>query len=97
MSIKPFLNQNYERIKAECLKSNKLFEDDKFPANDSSIYRKVNFIHKDIKIEWIRPHEIFQNPKFIINGISGNDLDQGSLGNCWVSFFKKKKHSLCMR
>ena len=27
--------------------------------------------------------DICPNPKLIVNGVSGNDLNQGKLANCW--------------
>lgn len=80
--FKPFLDQNYEKLKAASLKSGKLFEDDKFPANDSSIYRFRNFYGKPII--WKRPYELFSDPKFVVDGIVPTDLDQGQIGNCWL-------------
>lgn len=82
MSFKPYLNQDYEAIKAQCLKSGRLFEDDKFPANASSIAR----FNKNLAsgIVWKRPHEFVQNPQFVVGKVEPNDLDQGQLGNCWV-------------
>ncbi|CAF1103542.1 unnamed protein product, partial [Brachionus calyciflorus] len=81
-TFKPYLEQNYEVLKSNCLKSGKLFEDDKFPANDTSLYRFQKF--KTGKISWKRPHEITQNPQFIVDFIEPNDLDQGQIGNCWM-------------
>ena len=79
MSFKPYLNQNYQELKDKCLKSKKLFEDDKFKANNSSLAKfKV-----PENISWKRPHEICENPQFIVDFIEPNDIDQGSLGNCW--------------
>jgi hypothetical protein len=81
MKYKAFLGQDYEKIKSECLRSGRLFEDDTFPANDSSLYRKNEFAQK---IVWKRPYEFLENPTFIIDDIVSNDLDQGSIGNCWA-------------
>ncbi|CAF1074938.1 unnamed protein product [Brachionus calyciflorus] len=81
-TFKPYLEQNYEILKSSCLKSGKLFEDDKFPANDASLYRFQKFITS--KISWRRPHEFTKNPQFIVDFIEPNDLDQGQIGNCWM-------------
>ncbi|CAF0992683.1 unnamed protein product [Brachionus calyciflorus] len=81
-TFKPYLEQNFEVLKSNCLKSGKLFEDDKFPANDTSLYRFQKFVTG--KISWKRPHEITQNPQFIVDFIEPNDLDQGQIGNCWM-------------
>lgn len=73
-----YQDQDYNRIKSECLNSNSLFEDEYFPADDSSIAR-CQPINK--RISWKRPHEIVSNPVFIDEYIEPNDLDQGQLGN----------------
>jgi calpain-8 len=76
--VKPYLGQDYEKIKANCVNSGSLFQDDKFPPNNSSIARTKTV---NSKIYWKRPHEIVANPQFIVNNIEPNDLDQGQLGN----------------
>ena len=48
------------------------FVDDKFPALDS-IWG----------IKWKRASELVENPQFIVDGASRDDINQGSLGNCW--------------
>lgn len=77
MKFESYLNQSYNEIKKECLKSNRLFEDDKFAA-DSSILSKSKQYKR---INWKRPHEICTNPKFIVKQIEPNDIDQGGLGD----------------
>ena len=83
MPFKPYLNQEYEKLKANSIKSRKLFEDEKFTPNDLSICR-LNKGQKDYKVIWKRPHEIIANPQFIVNGIDPNDLAQGDTGDCWL-------------
>jgi hypothetical protein len=78
-TIKPYLNQSYTEIKRKCLESNALFEDNKFPAKKSSLGKTP--LQKNVV--WKRPSEICDNPQFIVNSIEPNDIDQGSLGNCW--------------
>ncbi len=78
MTIKYFLDQNYEEIKDKCLKSNQLFVDDKFLPDKTSISTKTN----DGKLfQWLRPKDIVSNPQFIIGSIQSTDLDQGQIGN----------------
>ena len=76
--ISYYQNQNYEQIKAYCLKHGGLFQDEYFPADDSSI-AKCQPVRK--RISWKRPREFCPNPVFIDNNINPNDLDQGQLGN----------------
>ena len=82
MSYKPYLNQDYEKLKADCLKANKLYEDDKFLANDSSLFRTT----KSPGIVWKRPSEICKDPQFIVNDIAPTDLDQVKKHFCSALF-----------
>ena len=48
--------------------------------NDDLVFDEV-----DIKdVEWKRPDEIVSNPKFVKEGISKFDINQGGVGNCWA-------------
>ncbi len=78
MSYTPYLNQNYEEIKANSLKYGSLFEDDEFPACNGSLYRFKSF---GKRIFWMRPYEITDNPQFMIDGINPNDFAMGRLNN----------------
>ncbi len=80
MSFKPYLDQDYESIKRDCQRSNRLFEDEKFPADQSSLSRNNPTKFKG-NINWKRASEIVDNPKFIVNNVTPDDLDQGTLGN----------------
>ncbi len=79
MSFKAYLNQNYEQLKYDYLRSGVLYRDEYFPAEDKSI-SILKHKKKDYKVLWKRPFELFENPKFIINGIDPNDLVQGDNG-----------------
>ncbi|XP_072120768.1 calpain-3-like isoform X2 [Mobula birostris] len=86
----PIINRNKDVIKAksevfqclkkECLRKGVLFEDPEFPADESSLFYS-QFL--PFKLEWKRPPEICENPKFIIGGASRTDICQGDLGDCW--------------
>ncbi|CAG0915504.1 unnamed protein product, partial [Notodromas monacha] len=62
-----------------------LYEDKDFPATSASLYtssEKREEIGK-LNISWKRPKEISENPHLLVDGISGGDVKQGSLGDCW--------------
>lgn len=77
--IHPFKNQDFERLKNECLRSGRLFEDPLFTPSDKSMFY-TQPIPSGAK--WKRPGEICSNPSFIVGKADANDLDQGYLGNC---------------
>lgn len=58
----PFKNQDYEKLKKECLKSGKLFEDPLFPCVNSSMFYSQPVPQG---ITWARPGEISVKPVFI--------------------------------
>jgi hypothetical protein len=81
-NTRPFKNQDYVQLKSECLQEDKLFVDDEFPANSSSLYRFKP--PKSIQnIVWKRPFEIISNPLFFENYADRNDFGQGEIGDCW--------------
>ncbi|XP_028653783.2 calpain-5-like isoform X1 [Erpetoichthys calabaricus] len=79
--VRPFRQQNYYKLKRNCLKHGVLFEDPLFPPTAESLYYKRT---PPSDIEWKRPSEICRDPRLFVDGISSRDLHQGSLGNCWM-------------
>ena len=74
-------DQDFRQLKKQCNKNNNtLFVDDKFPAN----YKSLSYRHKNQDIQWLRPKEICDDPKFILEGSSRHDIHQGEIGNCWI-------------
>ncbi|KAL4216640.1 Calpain-6 [Mactra antiquata] len=87
-----YKNQKYSSIKSDCLKRGELWEDPEFPANSKSLF----FSKIDQEIEWKRPKELCKVPKLVVEGVTTDDLNQGSIGNCWfvtacASLTKEKK------
>lgn len=78
MPVRPFLDQDFQALRDECLKNKTLFEDPKFPADDRAMYR---ITPQFAGTKWLRPHFVVKNPQFIVNSIAVNDLDQGQIGN----------------
>merc|ERR1712126_387989 len=77
--------QDFQKIKAQCIKNGTLFQDEKFPATNRSLYFEPEKIHKSWwnLIQWQRPKEIVDEPHFFVDGINKNDINQGHLGCCW--------------
>ncbi|KAI4469987.1 calpain [Holotrichia oblita] len=74
--------QNFYKLRDKHLKENTLFEDDLFPANDTSICYTPNIYGE---VVWKRPKELCDNPKLLVDGHSRKDAIQGhQLGDCWV-------------
>ena len=82
IEIKSYLSQDFEQLKYLSLQSGKLYVDEKFPANNSSI-SLIKKNSKPYKVFWKRPHEISDAPKFTVNSIKPSDIVQGDTGNCW--------------
>ena len=62
-----------------------LFKDDKFPPNSTSLNNtKEEDIFDTSIIVWKRASELGFDPKFIVDGASRFDVNQGKIGNCWV-------------
>jgi len=73
---------NYQHIKRLCRDRGQLFEDTDFPPSNKAIYsHKKPALHP---IVWMRPHEICQRPKFIAEGATRFDVEQGELGDPWL-------------
>ena len=80
-TIRIFEGQDFESIRLECRREQKLFEDPLFPAQPSSLsdnYHKL--IPNWHGIIWKRPGEIVDDPQLIVNGIRRTDPNQGDLG-----------------
>ncbi|XP_065356658.1 calpain-A-like [Calliphora vicina] len=73
--------QYFETIRQQCLENGSLFEDPLFTAsNESLMFSK----RPDRCIQWLRPHEIADDPQFFVEGYSRFDVQQGELGDCWL-------------
>ncbi|KAL1258141.1 hypothetical protein QQF64_011385 [Cirrhinus molitorella] len=81
-----FLDQNYQELHQNCLTENKLYNDELFPPDNSSIglFDDLSDEVDLSQIVWKRPSELVSKPNLIVDGISRFDYAQGGvLGNCW--------------
>ncbi|KAG7484949.1 hypothetical protein MATL_G00055470 [Megalops atlanticus] len=81
-----FLGQDFESLRAACLQSRCLFQDEAFPPQPSSLgFKELGpRSSKTQGVRWVRPTEICSNPQFIIDGATRTDVCQGALGDCWL-------------
>ncbi|XP_063995554.1 calpain-A-like isoform X2 [Diachasmimorpha longicaudata] len=74
-------DQDFHKLRQQCLQSGQLFEDPVFPAKNSSLYSSRR---PAASIEWKRPMEIVDNPRLFVEGFSRFDVQQGDLNDCWL-------------
>lgn len=72
--------QDFYALRRKCLESGKLFKDPDFQPSENILGHKGG--HRSVI--WRRPHEICQNPRFVVDGFSRFDVHQGYLGDCWL-------------
>ncbi|EFA04829.1 calpain-A [Tribolium castaneum] len=73
--LKPL--QNYDQLLKQHLRNKTRFQDANFPAE------RIALTDLPEKVVWRRPREICENAKFIVDGATRFDIDQGLLGDCW--------------
>uniref|UniRef100_A0A673G3A7 Calpain-1 catalytic subunit n=1 Tax=Sinocyclocheilus rhinocerous TaxID=307959 RepID=A0A673G3A7_9TELE len=85
MALK-FLGQDFETLRARCLQSGCLFEDETFPAQQTSLgFKELGPGSAKTKgVRWMRPTEFCTDPHFIVDGATRTDICQGTLGDCWL-------------
>ncbi|XP_041640667.1 calpain-2 catalytic subunit-like [Cheilinus undulatus] len=81
-----YLNQDYECLRQRCFQTGRLFCDDTFPAESSSLgFNELGPRSYKIRgVTWQRPTELTSCPEFIISDATRTDICQGALGDCWL-------------
>uniref|UniRef100_A0A0K2V2R8 Calpain catalytic domain-containing protein n=1 Tax=Lepeophtheirus salmonis TaxID=72036 RepID=A0A0K2V2R8_LEPSM len=77
-----YKGQAYAKLKKHHLDLGFPWTDPTFPASDTSIGDKIKREFPR-EIKWLRPKDIVDRPKFVVNDHTAKDVNQGKLGNCW--------------
>ncbi|KAG7999683.1 Calpain-2 catalytic subunit [Nibea albiflora] len=87
----PYLNQNFEALRAQCRSAGKLFCDPTFPAAPEALgFNELGRSSYKVRgVTWKRPTELVSNPEFILGGATRTDICQGALvsfpdRDCWL-------------
>ncbi|XP_063686237.1 calpain-5-like [Bolinopsis microptera] len=78
-SLPKYKDQNYDKIKKQCLKAGEGWTDPEFGPNDTSLWEG----NPKKEIEWKRVHEISPEAMLFVGGHCEDDVKQGGIGNCW--------------
>lgn len=73
-------SKQYQMLVSKLNREGKLWEDEDFPANDTSI--QMDKLRG--QIQWKRPKEIIGDAEYFVDGPSRFDIEQGQLGDCWL-------------
>ncbi|XP_074251780.1 calpain-13 [Saimiri boliviensis] len=83
-SIIKFNNQDFTTLWNHCLSMGQKFEDETFPAADSSIGQQLLQSKPISRVLWKRPRDLPGGaPHFVQDGISRFDIQQGEAADCW--------------
>jgi len=84
--------EKVEAIIKECRRTNQKYSDPDFVVSmHGRNYHNTLYALGEKRENW-EPHpesvkrvgDIFDDPKFFVNGVTSNDIRQGSVGNCWL-------------
>lgn len=71
--------KSFTELRKDCLIADILYKDPSFQPSDK-ILKLMKMNHS---VQWRRPGEIRNNPQFVFQGFSREDVHQGGLGDCW--------------
>ena len=72
--------QPYRNLKIQCMRSGKLFVDEKFPTLDRSLYF-MNNNSRQATVRWMRAKYLSNNPELFAGVYSKDDFDNKTFGN----------------
>lgn len=78
-ALKKIMKSNYEKLVQDYQKTNKMWTDPDFPAEQRSFGLGKDFE----KVGWKRIGDIIKNPVFIGGTIDPSDILQGRIGDCY--------------
>ena len=64
--------QDFEQLKADNISSGELFQDKRFPPVQASLA----FSSPEMNIEWLRPHQLCEDPQLFVDGANRFDVIQ---------------------
>lgn len=85
-------------MQTEAEQRNGMFEDQSFPADDSSVFSDYTTPLSSLlgEITWLRPQEICEHPQLFPDNPGESNPKQGILGDCWLlcacSMLLKNQH-----
>ncbi|OQR76203.1 calpain-5-like [Tropilaelaps mercedesae] len=93
---------NYAALRKACIESGALWEDQEFRADTSALgsdggqWLKESHGLDPKTIQWRRPFELTDDPKFFVEGLSSADVSEGVAGNVWfvsaANALSREKH-----
>ena len=75
--------QDFAKLRRVLLRQKLLFTDPSFPPCSSSLSYSCQE-HGQEGVSWLRPHQLYSRPRLVVEGANRNDVNQGSLGDCWL-------------
>ena len=73
--------QDFDKLRRVHLRQKLLFTDPSFPPCSSSLCYSGQ---EQSGVSWLRPHQLYNRPRLVVKGANRNDVNQGSLGDCWL-------------
>jgi len=83
--------QNFHRLRSS-IADDEIFLDPTFPPDKNSISYSGYLADDEAaggkkvdidKITWVRAKEFYKDARLVVDGVDRNDVNQGTLGNCW--------------